>query len=260
MQILTRSVLVSILLAWGTLAHAQLSPKPDGQWRALFGLAFTSVSGNSENSSLGLNADAVRQTDADKLTLYGQYLRAQAKVGGTTSKTSDLLRLGGKYDWDVTERVYAYGTGGFERDKIARIDSRWLVGGGAGYKLIEAPDTTFDVFGGLNVRTDRYSDPGVIIDNELRRTYTTLEMQLGEDSTHKISDSTSFRQRFVLYPNLDNFGEYRAVFDAGLVVSMTDRFKLTMSVVDRYDSLATDPIKKNDLIVFAGVSYQYGPK
>lgn len=259
-----RKLLLSLLavpcLLLSPHASAQLKPKPDGEWRGLAGLSFTSVSGNSENSSLGLNADAVRQTDQDKLSLYGQYLRAEAKVAGTTAKTSDLLRLGGKYDWNVTDRVYAFGTAGFERDKIARIDSRFLLGGGAGYKVISTEDTTFDVFGGLNLRADRYSAPGVTIENSLKRSYTALEMQLGEESTHKLSDSTSFRQRFVIYPNLSEFGEFRAVFDAGLIVSMTDRFKLTLSAINRYDSQATDPIKKNDLILFAGVSYAFGAK
>lgn len=257
------SVRLALAAACAALAHpvsAQLVAKPDGEWRGLAGLSFTSVSGNADNSSLGINVDAVRQTEQDKITLHGQALRAEARVAGQTAKTSDLLRFGGKYDWNLSERVFAFGAGGYERDRIARLENRWTVGGGLGYKITTGPDHTFDVFGGLNARSDSYTGAGVVIDGRQRTRYAVVEMQLGEESAHKLTETTSVRQRFVLYPNLDLPGEYRAVFDAGLVVSMTDRLKLTVSVLNRYDSLAEAPIRKNDLTFFTGVSYAFGPK
>lgn len=255
-----RLVLVAACAALAQPASAQLVAKPDGQWRGLAGLSFTSVSGNATNSSLGLNADAVRQTEQDKITLYGQALRAEARIAGQTARTSDLLRFGGRYDWNLSDRVFAFGSGGYDRDRVARLENRWTAGGGLGYKVLTGPDHTFDVFGGLNGRADSYAGPGVVIDGSLRTRYSVVEMQLGEESSHKLTETTSVRQRFVLYPNLDLLGEYRAVFDAGLVVSMTDRMKLTVSVLNRYDSLSEAPIRKNDLTFFTGVSYAFGAK
>lgn len=250
-------LLLAVVLS--SQAFAQLVPKPDGEWRGLIGLNITSVTGNARSTSLGLTADGVRQTERDKTTLWGQVLRSSATVNGQSGTTADLWRLGGRYDWNLNDRMYAFGIGGLERDKLAKLNLRLLAGGGVGYKVLTGPDVMFDVFGGLNLRHDRYADPGVTIDNSLRSSYTAPELLLGEESTHKLTETTSFRQRFVLYPNMRDFGEYRWVFDAGIVVSMSDRLKLTGSLINRYDSLATTPVKTMDTILFAGVAYAIGP-
>ena len=84
------------------------------------------------------------------------------------------------------------------------------------------------------------------------------ELILGEESTHRLTETTSFRQRLVLFPNLRDTGEYRAIFDAGLAVAMNKTMNLTLSFQDRYDSLATSPAKQNDTLFIAGVNVKFG--
>ena len=81
---LTRT-LITTTLALGSvgLAQAQASVKNDGQMRASFGLGASLSSGNSQSSNLSMSGDAVRATDLNKTSLYGnvQYARS----GGVTT-------------------------------------------------------------------------------------------------------------------------------------------------------------------------------
>jgi hypothetical protein len=54
------------------------------------------------------------------------------------------------------------------------------------------------------------------------------EGQRGEETTHKLVQETSLRQRLVVYPSLSESGEYRLVFDAGFLAPVVDRWNLTV--------------------------------
>jgi len=62
-------VLAAIGIGCTGLAHAQATVKPDGQFRASVGLGASFASGNTDSSNISLNADAVRATAQDKLSL-----------------------------------------------------------------------------------------------------------------------------------------------------------------------------------------------
>jgi hypothetical protein len=86
--------LASVGVGCAGLAHAQATVKPDGQFRATVGVGASFPSGDTESSNLSLNADAVRATAQDKLSLYGMALYPRS--AGVT--TGEQARLGGRYD------------------------------------------------------------------------------------------------------------------------------------------------------------------
>jgi len=81
--------------------------------------------------------------------------------------------------------------------------------GGLGYHAVKTTTTSWDLFGGVTYTNDRFIDP-TTIDGALRSSYSYPTLLLGEESARKLSDSTTAKQRLVLYPNLKNSGEYRA--------------------------------------------------
>lgn len=196
-----------------------------------------------------MNGEGLRLTAQDKARLYGTVL--YGKTQGVES--ANLWRLGGRYDHDISARVFGFGGLDLERDKIANLQRRVAPAVGLGYHVIKNPTTTFDVFGGVGYVQDSYYRP-VLIAGKVRDDYGRPELLLGEESTHKLTDTTSFRQRFVLYPNLDDTGEYRAVFDTGLAVAMSSRMSLTVSLVNRYNSDPGPGVKKNDLLFLTGIN------
>lgn len=242
-----------------TAAIAPLEIRPDGAWRGTLGAGLSATAGNTESVGANLSLDAVRATDSNKLTIFGQALYAESHKDGVTTKTADQWRLGGRHDWGRKDSsAYLFGSATFERDAMRQLELRSAVGTGVGYRLLREPERSFEVFGGMGYRGDRYTDPGSVVDGRLVSHYETLELMLGEESARRLSSSTTWQQRLMLFPNLSSGGEYRASFETVLSVAMTSNLSLTLSLVDRYDSQAATPLKHNDLLVFTGINVRYG--
>lgn len=233
-------------------AHAQATVKNDGQFRAALGLGASLASGNTKSTNLSLNADAVRATDQNKLSLYGnlQYARS----GGVTS--ADRLRLGARYDQNFSAHLFGFGGLDLERNKFANLNLRAQLSAGLGWHLIKTPSTTFDLFGGLGYVSDKYKD-AMVIDGRSRDSYSYMSLLLGEESTHQLSDSTSFKQRLTLVPNLKNRGEFRANWDAGLAVAMSKAMNLNVGLSFAHNSEPGPGRKATDTLLTTGVSVKF---
>ena len=230
-------------------AFAQTAPKPDGLWRGSLGAGLTAASGNTESVTYSINGDAVRQTRMDKLNGYLQGLYGRREADGATERAADLLRAGGKYDRDLNDRTFGFGALDLERDQLIDLDLRSVVATGLGYHLVRREGHTFDVSTGPAHNRERYST----------QTRESLEWLFAEESTHALSRSVSFRQRLSYYVSLKEHGEFRVVFDAGLVLKVTDRWSATITLNERYQSNPLPGIKDNDLLLVTGLQYVFNP-
>lgn len=231
-------------------ATAQTVPTPDGAWRGSLGASFTAARGNNDSVNAGLNADAVRQTDIDKIGVTVQSLYGRSDRSGARELTASLFRAGTRYDRDVSEITYAFLGFDAEKNKLADLKWRHAPSIGLGLHLRKTRAHSFDVFAGYSHnREELYSGA--------KRSFE--EALLGEETTHKFTESTSFRQRLALYPNLSDSGEYRVVFDAGLIAPLVERWNLTVNLSARYQSNPPPGVKKNDTLLFTGLQYSWGP-
>jgi putative salt-induced outer membrane protein len=234
------------------LAHAQVTQKPDGQWRSLFTAGASVATGNSDAKSASLGADVVKLTTMDKwsLTGAGQYARS---AGATTAD-----RPGGStiYSRDITPAWFGFGQLDLLRDGQSDLKLRSTLGSGLGYHVVKEPDQTFDVSAGAAWTVDRYDHPQ-LIDGALRSGDHHAELLLAEESNNKLSDSTTFKQKFTVYPNLRDTDGVRTVFDAGLSVAMTKQLALTATLSHRYDSRPGQGLGKNDTLFVTGVSLRF---
>jgi putative salt-induced outer membrane protein len=247
------SVAVTTVLATVSVSSfAQATVKDDGQWRAAMGLGASVASGNTDTTVLNANADAVRKTKEDKISLYGNAM--YGKSAGV--KSADALRFGGRYDYNLSQSLFAFGGADVERDKIAGLSSRIALSGGLGYHLINTPDLTWDLFGGAGYTMDRY-DAARVISNNSVTSYNYANLLLGEESTHKLGESTSFKQRFVVYPNLKDSKAWRSQFDAGLAVAMSKAMNLNVGLSNRYNNEPGAGFKKSDTLLTTGISYKW---
>lgn len=228
---------------------AQTAPKPDGEWRGAFGLGVTAASGNTDSVTYAVNGDAVRQTDKDKINGYLQSTYGRREVNGITERASDLIRAGTKYDRNINDRTFGFGALDLERDQLINLDLRSVVAGGLGYHVIKREGLTFDVSSGPAYNRERYSTD----------TREFMEWLFAEESIHALTPTISFRQRLSYYPNLSDSGEFRAVFDAGLVLKVTNRWSATITLNDRYQSNPLPGLKKNDLLFVTGLQYVFNP-
>ena len=257
------ALLVSALTS--TMVFAD-PPKEDGEWRGSFAAALAIASGNTKSTNFNASVDMLRATKEDKITVFLTSLYGTRDVSGKTEKTANLSRGGVRYDWNLSDRMFAFGLLEAEQDKIERLNSRFVAGTGLGYKVIKEKDTSFDIFAGITGRRDNNTVtvvrtlplPPSTFDKSVSTSST--ELLLGEESNHKLSDSVSFKQKLTVYPNLKNSGEYRGQFDAGLVVALTSGVNLQLTLSDRYNSQALPGTKKSDLLFLTGINIVLGAK
>ncbi len=232
--------------------------KLDGRWRGNGGAALSVSSGNTHSSSLIITADAARRTVQDKLALYGQILGSRSESNSVTSTTANQWSAGTRYDYNISPEIFGFGGLDFSHDQLKQLSLRSVVSGGLGYHMIKTAENTWDLFGGAAYRADKYSGSGVSINDEMKTSLSAVELLLGEESSHKLSESTSFKQKLVISPNLSSSKGTRATFDAGLQVAMSKTLSLNLTLQDRYDSLSQAPLKKNDIMFFTGVNVKFG--
>ena len=234
------------------MVHAQVTQKPDGQWRSLFTAGASVATGNTDAKSASLGADVIKLTTMDKwaLTGTGQYARS----GGAT--TANRIGGTGLYSRDITPDWFGFGQVDLLRDGPSDLKLRTTLGSGLGYHIVKKPDQTFDVSAGGAYTMDRYNHEQLIND-EVRSRYDHAELLLAEESNNKLSDSTTFKQKLTVFPNLRDTDGVRTVFDAGLSVAMTKQLALTATLSHRYDSKPGEGLGKNDTLFVTGVSLRF---
>jgi len=248
------ALLTTLLVSGNTFAT---DPTPDGKWRGNGGAAASLSSGNTRSDSINRTAEAASETVQDKLSVKAQILREHAEVNGIKSRTANQWKLGTRYDYNVSTSTFGFGGLDFSSDELQSLTLRNVVTAGLGSHLIKTADNQLDVFGGLSYRTDRYSGVGITIDNVLETKFNTGEAMIGEESTYKLTDNTTFKQRLSINQNLGSAG-YRAAFDASLLVAINSTMSLTVSIQDRFDSISETPVQKNDFTLFTGINVKFG--
>lgn len=232
--------------------RAQVTLKPDGLWRYLYTAGANATAGNSETTAFNLSAEGARVTDEDKWTFRGT--GAYGKTNGAV--TSERYAAGTQYNRNFSPNWFGFGSADGLREPPANIDYRWSAASGVGRHLVKNPNNTFDTTLGLGYTQDRYVRETQVLGG-LRDEYGRFELVLGEESTHKLTQTTILRQKFTVYPNISDGGNYRAMFDAGLSVAMTPALSLTTGLNYRYN---TDPgagLKRMDASLVTGVSLRF---
>lgn len=242
------ALVAALSAAFAAPAFAQA--KPDGEWRGTMSLSLSYSAGNTDANALSLGADAARATAADKFTLAATALRSQTRSAGVTSKTAELYKLGGRYDRNLGNRYFGFGSANVEKDKLQLLDLRTSVGAGMGYHVIDTPETSFDIFGGLGATREEFTASS--------RSFT--EVVVGEESSHKLFENTTFKQKLSVFPNLKDTGEYRASFDATLATAIAAGWTFNVTLSNRYVSNPQPGLKTTDTLLLVGVASKFGPK
>lgn len=253
LEINTLIVAIGCALSGSALAQA----KPDGQWRGNGGAALSMTSGNTETSSLLLNADAQRATAEDKVTLGAAINHAKSKNQGVQQTTADKWAAFGQYDRNLSPELFAFGKLGLEGDRLVKLSLRTTLAGGLGYKVINTETTTFDLLGGAGYSADKYS-LAQTIGGKTDTRFSRASVYLAEVSTHKLSSTVAFKQRLDLYPGLSGDKALLAKFDAGLAVAMSGTLNLTVGVTATHNSKPPSGTKSNDFGLFTGVNVKFG--
>jgi putative salt-induced outer membrane protein len=240
------SLALAALLSFTSLA-ALAQNTPDGRWHGGLSVSGALASGNSSSRTLAANADASRATADDKLSLYGVANYGRNKVEGVDTTTADLLRLGGRYDFNLGPQWFSFAGAEGETNKAGGVRNRYNLNGGLGYHVVKNDADSWDVFSGLGYTTTRLTDGSEA---------NGAQVLFGEESSHKLSPTTSLKQRLVYYPGGGNLGN-RATFDANLATTISGAWTLNAGLSSHFASRVPVGTKKTDNLLTVGFGYKF---
>lgn len=226
-------------------AHAQNTP--DGRWHGGLSVSGALASGNSSSRTLAANTDASIATAEDKLSLYGIANYGRNKVDGIDTTTANLLRLGGRYDFNLGPQWFSFAGAEAETNKAGGVRDRYSLNGGGGYHLVKNDANSWDIFSGVGYTDTRLTDGNRA---------NGAQVLFGEESSHKLSETTSLKQRLVYYPDGEELGD-RATFDAGLATLISGGWTLNVGLSSRYASRVPVGTKKTDNLLTVGFGYKF---
>jgi hypothetical protein len=232
-------------------------PRLTDFWTGLLDTGLSVTRGNSATIAYNLSAKAVRATTADKITVYATsvYASDDTTVPGTT--TAHAIRGGIRGDFNVSDRVFVFGFTDFEFDQFQDLDLRNVLGGGLGYHVIKTKNTTFDVFGGGDFEQEYFSASAAVPGGLTRK---TGEIVAGEELDTKLFEGgpTVLSEKFSLYPNITNGGQYRFQFDATAATKLKSWLSWQVTYSDRFLSDPLPGLKENDVLLSTGLRLTFG--
>lgn len=254
-QIHLRQSHYALAIAFCSLSFSQLisaQTLQDNQWHGGIAIGGSYASSNNVAQTFNLSANGTKATMEDKLGLYSVINYGSNTVNKVKTNTAQLLRIGGRYDYNMSANSFFFGGSELETNKIQNIDSRYSFNTGAGFKLIKTEDTSFDLFTGLGYSNTRF---GITIPPS-PSSKKGVEFLLGEESTHKLSNTSSVKQRLAIYPGSSDIGT-RGTFDVSLATVVANGWTLNASAAVSYTSKPSNNFKRTNSLVTFGFGYKY---
>ncbi|RVU47758.1 DUF481 domain-containing protein [Rubrivivax rivuli] len=251
----TAGLLLALALAPAS-GMAQVTVKPDGQWRSLTTAGLTVNSGNTRTTALNLGLDAVRATESSKWSATGQLLYTDSS-GRITGKRA---LVSSQYNGDIEpwRRTFGFVQAAGLTDRPANTRERLTVTTGMGLHLLKAQNEFWDAWAGLALAHERYVRPVAPRgDGALRRELTDLGLVLAQEANLRLSPSTTLRQKLVLLPSLRESGLVRTEFDGQVSVAISERVNLSSGLSLRHITRPAPGLRATDLALVTGLSLRY---
>ncbi|NQV32169.1 MAG: DUF481 domain-containing protein [Phycisphaeraceae bacterium] len=173
--------------------------KPISKWVGQVSAGLNSTHGNTKTDSLSGNLRAQKRTEVDRTTVSADYAKGEQENGGVRTTTEDYWRAKGKYDYFISTKWYTFVDGRYERDGVADLDRRMVIGIGGGWQWIETDITKWSFeLGGASLY-EQFK--GSVKNSE-------LSMQAGYNLEHKFTDTVQAIHDLTYYPSTEKFSNY----------------------------------------------------
>ena len=226
-------------------------PKPVPKWTGDISAGLTLTRGNTKTETVSASLNLMKRTENDRTTINADYAKGKQenRTTGQTETIEDWWRAKGKYDYFVSKKLYAFVDGRYEKDAVAELDRRMIIGGGVGYQWIESPEMNFSTEGGIASLYEKY-------DNQTNSN-SELSVQLGYHFDKKLAKTVSFMNDLTYYPSIDKFSDYFLTTTAGIRADFTERMFATFKVIFNYDVTPAMGAHSTDVKYFLGLGYRF---
>ena len=229
-------LLVLMIFVW--MIVPTMVAAEDSKWQDEAELSYVSTGGNTEVTSLSAkNKLTYRFTDKLKGSWDLSALYGETEDVKTAERYATEFRL----DYDLTDRLYIAGIGGWLQDEFAGIDQRLYLGPALGYKILTGPKHLLSAEAGIDYVTEEYTNDEDA-DYMRGRAFGSYEFLLTEKS--------KFNQTLELLYDFDDSDNYNANSVTALITSLSDTFSIKTSYEIHYDNEPVpDSLEETDTIL-----------
>jgi len=225
--------------------------KPKPKWTGNISAGLTATQGNTSTDSVNASINLTRRSEKDRTKLTADYAKGRQEDPDTEVKktTEDWWRTKAKYDYFFSKKLYGYLDGRYEKDSIAQLDRRVVLGGGAGYQWTESDDMNLSTEIGLASVYEKF-------DNQTNSN-SELSAQLGYNFDKKLYKSIMFLHDLTYYPSMDDFSDYYLTTTAELRTYFTERMFGNFKAIYDYDATPAPGAGNTDVkyILSVGLSF-----
>ena len=234
-----------------SVASVNPPPKPEPEWHGSITAGLSSTHGNTSTDNRNLSFDLKRRGKDDRVTLKGDYSRSRQEDPDTGDKktTEDWWRTRAKYDYFLSEKAYVYGSGRYEKDSIADLDRRVVVGGGGGYQWVESPEMNFSTELGIASLYEKFDNA--------TESNSEVSVEAGYHFDKKLTKSLKFINDLTYYPSLEQVSDYYLTTTAQLRASITERMFTDFKVIFDYDASPAVGTGNSDVKYIFGLGWNF---
>jgi len=221
---------------------------PEVKWISYTGDVLAGASyltGNTETASFSLSGKFVAKTKRHRGTLRGAWYYAEDK------KLVTARRLGGsaKYDFFITEKLYAYLNGLLEYDAFQDLDLRATLGPGIGYQFFDNDRLKLAGEVGYSYVSEDFN---IAPDNEYSSARWSIDFNW--DIVKKKIALFHFDEGYISVEDSDNF-YFRS--EQGLRFNVWKNFGTTFQANIDYNNAPSPGKDKTDTALIFGLTYNY---
>jgi putative salt-induced outer membrane protein YdiY len=225
--------------------------KPVSKWEGQVSGGLTSSHGNTKSDSQNLSLRTKKRTKIDRTTITADYVqtRQEDTDTGDEDTTEDWWRTTAKYDYFLSGKWYAFVDGRYERDAVASLDRRMVIGGGAGWQWIDTERTQWSLeLGGASLYEK--------FDNATESN-SELSAQLGYNLEHNFTKNVELIHDLTYYPSTDRFSDYFLTSGAEIRAHFSSRMFANFKALFNYDASPAIGKGNTDVKYIVGVGLDF---
>lgn len=239
-----------------TFAFAQVAsinppPKPPVKWTGSISGSVASTHGNTRADSFAGSLSAVRRSEKDRITANADLARSKQEdpSTGEDNVTENWWKTKAQYDYFFVKKVFGFVNARYEKDSIAKLERRVVVGGGGGYQWIEEPATTFSTSLGLASLYEKFSN-----DTDSN---SELSLQAGYNLSKTVGKRVMFLHELTYYPSVEQFSDYFLTTSAEVRATMIKNLFASFRVIFDYDTSPAIGRGSTDVKYLLGIGLQF---
>jgi hypothetical protein len=230
-------------------------------WSGTADLSFASFDATTHTTALATGFGVRRERGPNRTRFGVSYLRSTTRdeeddpsTAGVDESdeevTGDELRGLLRHEYDLTARLFAFGSLDAEHDGIEDLDLRLIPKLGAGYKIVDREDLLFSVDSGFAYVYQKYFGGD---------TESFTAIAFGAESDVKLPFlGASWHSRADYLPSLTNWvDDYLLRGETALLIPIYEQLSLKASLIDEYNSQPADDTVSNSLTTLLGLSLAY---